>query len=74
MLFKSNKVPKVSIVPFFHFLIIDLKLPVCFKRSDIYVYIFIYIYIYPGTHNYSAQDISVPGKEIAPRIFLYRVY
>ena len=31
MIFKSDKVPKVSIVPFFYFLIIVLKLPVCFK-------------------------------------------
>ena len=29
--FKSDKVPKVSIVRFFYFLIIVLKLPVCFK-------------------------------------------
>ena len=31
VVFKSDKVPKISIVPFNHFFIIVLKLPVCFK-------------------------------------------
>ena len=31
MVFRSDKVPKVSIVPFFHFHIIVLNLPVCFE-------------------------------------------
>ena len=31
VIFKSDKFPKVSIAPFFYFLIIVLKLPVCFK-------------------------------------------
>ena len=31
MVFRSDKVPKVSIAPFFHFHIMVLNLPVCFK-------------------------------------------
>ena len=34
--FLSDKVPKASIVPFFYFSIIVLKLPVCLKLLDLY--------------------------------------
>ena len=33
VVFKSDKVPKVSICPFLHFLIIVLSLPVCYTGS-----------------------------------------
>ena len=43
------------------------------------IFLFYFIHFINGTgyictrYTYSTQDISVPGKEIAPRIFLYQV-